>query len=1108
MIKLPRPALARHLFSIGRAARHGAVALALGPALGPALVAAQGLNLAQVPLFLGTAVRPNVLLVLDNSQSMDGTMSGMLIAGDNATTRGNIARSVLRSTITSYRNSFNWGLASFDLRGAGLYTTYGYYFGNSAGVRYTNDCVAGISASIGGRRCVANPQPGNGFGYLTYDWTGDDNHINDVLYAGDFGPQIYGVGTGGAGSTSYDVYFSRKSGSGHTAWGGSDFSSGGGNWSFTPTDAGYLPVSSTHPRMFWLRRAWGYYSDISGAGRINQAVAADSTSHYNTLMALLASETNNNATTELKNAAVFTPLAGTLDTARSYFANQVSGKPSPISQSCQKNFVLLATDGMPTGKTNGSMYSTAELANSFNPATGAWTFGLAANDVFSRVTALRSTPLGGQNYDVQTYVIGLGDSVANAGAVATLNRMAQVGGTAQAYLASDQAALDAAFRTIAVDILSRTSAGSSVTLNAGAWRTGSKVYQGRFSSADWSGQLLAYGLTSSGAPATAPDWDAGQLLASRHWSTSRQIITYKPSAALGSRGVPFRWPASPAAPGAGEIDSPLVDLLNRNAAGTLDGFGQQRLEYLRGNAAREARNCSACAAPVFRNRPTTVLGDIVNSAPVYVAGPTGDFRDSLEVARYSSYAQTRASQPPMVFVGANDGMLHAFNAGNGAEVFAYVPYAVRSRLSALTANPYSHLYSVDGSPAVGDVFVSSAWRTWLVAGMNAGARGLYALDITNAASTTEASANQVVRWEVGDSDADVGHVFSKPILVKTKDGRWRAIVGNGYNSPNGRAVLLLVDLETGALTKVDTGAGSPAAPNGLSAVTVVSSSDNGVADLVYAGDLQGNLWKFDLGATGAAGWKVAYGTPAAPLPLFAAGSGQPITARPDITRFAAGGYMVTFGTGRYVDVADNGTTGAQAIYGIRDNGAPVAAAALQAQSVINVLPGASGRNYRLTTHAVGLPGDALLAGDNAITLAAYNSTRGGWKLTLPTSGERVVTEATVRAGRVVLSTLIPSSAACAGGGDGWVMDLDVATGNRARALDTNDDGQITAADYLGGVNVSGVQVGAVPAAATIMRSQDPKLDDKLINTSAGTILKLREAGSTATSRRAAWEQLQ
>jgi type IV pilus assembly protein PilY1 len=464
----------------------------------------------------------------------------------------------------------------------------------------------------------------------------------------------------------------------------------------------------------------------------------------------------------------------------------------------------------------------------------------------------------------------------------------------------------------------------------------------------------------------------------------------------------------------------------------------------------------------------------------------------------------------VIYVGANDGMLHAFSASNGAELFAYVPWAVRNRLSNLSNLPYTHQYSVDGSPSVGDVYYGSGWKTVLLSGMNAGAPGLFALDVSNPANFIEANAAQVVRWEIGDSDADVGYIFGRPLLVKMRDGRWRAIVGNGYNSANGHAVLLMVDVETGAVTRIDTGAGSAGTPNGLSTVAVVSSTGNGVADMVFAGDLYGNLWKFDISASSAAGWKVAYGTAGSPLPLFTAPSGQAITARPDVTIFPKGGYLVAVGTGRYVDIGDNAAGSTQAIYGIWDNGAPVALANLQTQSIVGTGTGGSGSNYRFSTHAVGPATDTAVTGDNAISLADYYANKKGWKLSLPSSGERVVTEAAIRNGRLVVSSLIPSTAVCSYGGDGWIIDVDVVTGNRTAALDTNGDGVINNADYIGGTMVSGVQVGAVPAAATIMRGSGDQraLEFKMINTSSGSIVRVPEAGNPARSRRSAWEQLQ
>lgn len=1072
--------------------------------------AAQTLSLAQSPLFLGTAVKPNVLVVLDNSQSMDGTMSGRLIAGSDASTRGNIARSVLRDTITGFRTSFRWGLASFELRAAGYYTTYAYYFGSDAQVVYTNDCVAGISASNGNRRCVANPQTANGYAFITYAQSGDDSDINDVLYTTDRGPQIYGVGVNG--TTSYDVDTNRTTAG--TSWNNSDFSGIGRTWTFTPTDAGFLPSTPPSRRMLWLRRAWGWYADVTGKGVINRGAQDDSATHYNALMAQLAPETATSGTGELKNAAVFTPLAGTLDVVNDYFSGRLA-TASPITDSCQRNFVLLATDGNPTSRTNGNMYTQAEMANTYNATTGTWSFGTAASDVFTRLSALRAISYGGTPYDVQTYVIGLGDSVANQSSLAALDRMAALGGTTAAYRATDQTALEDVMRRIAVDIASRTSAAAAVALNSGAWSSGSKVYQARFASGDWSGQLMSFAVGSSGAASLTADWEAGQRLNAQDWSTGRQIITYRPSGALGARGVAFRWPANPAAPAAHEIDAGLVSALNASVSGGADGFGAQRLAWLRGQTSREARNCPSCSAPVFRNRPVSVLGDIINSSPVYVGGPTGEWRDTMETTRYSSYAAGRRGVTPAVFVGANDGMLHAFSAVTGNELFAYVPYAVRNRLSAHTATPYAHVYSVDGSPTVGDVFYGGSWHTVLVAGLNAGAPGLYALDIGNTAlfdgssssAMAESNAAQIARWEL--ADADVGHIFGKPILAKTRDGRWRAIVGNGYNSASGKAALLLVDLETGVATRIDTLAGTAASPSGLSAVTAVSSRDDGVADIVYAGDLGGRLWKFDLSSSAPADWKVAYGTAAAPLPLYAGSSSQPITARPSVSRDASGsGWLVVVGTGRYLDTGDNATTGSQQLLGIRDLGAPVTAAQLQLQTVLGSAA-ANGNTWRLSTHAVARPDDTLQAGDNAIARADYDSGRRGWRIVLPATGERIVTEAVVRSGRVLVSTLIPSGTSCAAAGDGWVMVLDAATGNRIAGLDTNGDNAVSDADRLpAGIVASGLRVGAVPSVPSVMRGSTRSYDDFYINTSDAGTRRLRLQGSSQASRRAAWEQLQ
>lgn len=959
------------------------------------LAAAQTINFSQTPLYLAASVKPNLLVLYDNSPSMEYLMPSGQGTTDlaSASTRGNIARSVLRQNITTYQNTFRWGLSTFAM-----------------------------NAPI----------------FLT---TAPELNLPTLYYS-----------TGG-----------------------------------------------------------------NGSGAVLEDAQDNSTTHYQRLMTLMGNETSSLATPELKNGSVGTPLPGAIRTVYQYFANTLSGHPSPIiDKTCQRNFVLIATDGDPTIRADGTAYTAAETTNTL--INGTWTFGQATRDVFAQITALRNVSvtnnaaINGQ-YDVQTYLIGLGDVASNASSIAAMNQMAQLGGTTSTYLASDQAAVNTAFAKITNDIAARTSAGSAVALNSGALTTGSEAYQGRFNSADWSGQLLAYPLDSTGAPQSTPRWDASVQLNAQNWNTGRKIFTYKASAALGSRGIPFRWPANAAAPGATELDPSMVAALNRNGSGSADGYGSQRLNYLRGDFSRELRVCTNCAAPVFRSRPVSVLGDIVNSAPAYVKGGDQYVRDAVEAAAYTTYRQARAAMTPLVAVGANDGMLHVFNASTGNEVFAYVPSLVASQLSALTETTFTHQYNVDGSPVARDVYYGGAWHTVLVSGLGAGGKGLFALDLTDPTQFAESTASSVVRWEISGSDGDVGHLVQQPLITRMKNGRWMAILGNGYNSTNGRAVLLLVDIETGAITRISTQSGSTSSVNGLSGVVAVSSANNGVADIVYAGDLAGSLWKFDLSSTDSTQWKVAYGNTSSPKELFSTASGQPITARIDVTPHPSGGYLVTFGTGRYLDTGDNAAGSAQALYGIWDNGSTVQANQLTTQSVLGTGTGPDGRSYRFTTHAVGAASPTY-TGDNTITRTDFLANKRGWVLNLPTSGERIVTQTAVRAGKVVVSTMIPTAVACTYGGDGWVMEVDAVTGNRPEtpSLDTNADGSVDAADMLtylaGKTNPSGVKAGAIPFAPRFIRNTNRSLDDKLISLSSGTIMKIRESGLSQSSGRTGWQQIQ
>jgi len=930
-----------------------------------------------------------------------------------------------------------------------------------------------------------------------------------VLYSYASDPVLYGIGAGG---TSYHVY------NGHdnsTGWDFGNFYGDYGVWGFTPTDAGFLPTTETVPRQLWIRRGWGYGDYITGGGNVNEAVKPDSSTHFSSMMTLLGNETPS-GTGEIKNNAFFTPIAGTLSTVRDYFR----GGSTPITQSCQRNFVMLATDGNPTGRMDGSQYDPSQWQNTLS--AGVWTYGQAQRDVFDQLTALRSLGVSGRTYDVQTYVVGMGDTLANASSVAALNKMADLGGGyPTAFLGSSADSLQAAFAAIVGDIQAKTSAASSVALNTGSWTTGSALYQAKFNSSDWSGTLLDYGVNSSGAISSTATWDAGARIQAQHWNTGRNIITYKASAAAGLRGVPFRWPVLPATPTATELDIGQTTALNQNPAGGSDGFGELRLRFLRGDPTQEARRCASppCAAPQFRNRAISPLGDVINSSPYFVGPPNFGYYDDFEAVPYSGFVAANRLRPPVIYMGANDGMLHAINANTGSELFAYVPAPVIADLPKLTDLNYIHRYFVDGSPTVGDVFYNGAWHTMLVAGMRAGAKGLYALDVTDPNSFSEANAANIVRWEF--QDPDMGYIFGQPLLVKTNNGRWSVVVSAGYNVGNasGHAFLFVIDAETGALVaKIDTGAGTAASPNGLSAAAVIDINGDGVADIAYAGDLDGKLWKFDLFSTLPGSWSLSNGG----LPLFAAGAGHAITGRPDVTKFTAGGYLVAFGTGRYIATADNTDLTTQRVYAVRDTGTAgtVALASLLQQSISGTGTGLDNNEYRFSTHAVDPPKDFSTTGDNVITKSLYLSDKRGWYLDLPDSGERVVADARFRGGRAIFTSIVPDvSSPCAYGGSGWVLEFDAMTGNRfdSATFDSNGDNNLTTGDYIarGGVasqamNTSGRRIGAIPAAPGFMSNRAggvSGLEDKFINTSDGSVVRVRETSGAGREGRVMWHEV-
>lgn len=617
------------------------------------------------------------------------------------------------------------------------------------------------------------------------------------------------------------------------------------------------------------------------------------------------------------------------------------------------------------------------------------------------------------------------------------------------FSAADPDTFSDSLADILSNITSRTSSASSVALNSGSISSDSKVFQARFNSGDWTGQLLAFPIDPNNGNLLPVAWDARGLIPA---ANLRTILTYD-----GSNGVPFRW---------AEIDTDQKAQLDNNEA---------ILNYLRGDQSSELSN-----GGTFRNR-NFLLGDIINSAPSFVAAPAQRYFDNgfgapENTSPYSSFREANKTRTPVVYVGANDGMLHAFNADTGAELFAYVPSAVYDRLADLTNVNYTHKYYVDGSPTVVDAYINGSWRTVLVSGLAAGGQGIFALDVTNPNDfLNEGTAANRVMWEFTDEDdRDLGYTFGQPSIVRLQNGDWAAVFSGGYNntvdnavsgdnindSLTGNAVLYLVNLEDGSLIKkFDTQRGTAQdptgnnRPNGLASPAAVDVDGDFIVDQIYAGDLFGNMWKIDVSNSDPNDWGFAFGTEANPQPLYTACFGvtcgatnvQPITTRPQVVRHPTGsGILVLFGTGKYFEVGDNNSSGevTQSLYAIWDRQeaalVPFDRSDLLQQEIIAEVE-ESGSDYRVTSD----------------TQINWND-KDGWYIDLISPGaasnfgERQVSNTIIRNGKIIFTTLIPSDDPCEFGGTGWLMELDFASGARLEysPFDVNDDGSFDSADFI------------------------------------------------------------
>lgn len=694
-------------------------------------------------------------------------------------------------------------------------------------------------------------------------------------------------------------------------------------------------------------------------------------------------------------ANTWTPLGEALSEVWQYFKGGDSlynsgTYTSPITNWCQKNYTLIITDGEPTydgcykepfayGCTDG------ENATSYLADVAKYMYDNNAGSSSEHV----------QN--VSTYTIGMTiDSK-------LLDETATNGG-GKYFTTTSGINLATAVQNALKDMISKVAAGSSVAVNTSSLNSNSKLYRARFKSGDWVGYLESFGLDAAtgaivGYP-NAPKWEAGSLLDGR--STAREIYT---AGVDGGRYKRFEYSTANVATlaGAGFMD------FSPTQAATLIG-------YVRGDLYGNT-------TPAGYRVRTGKLGDIISSSPVVFGPPDGAYTD----VAYKQFKKEYKDRKELILVGANDGMLHAFNADDGEEAWAFIPNILLNKLKFLSNDPYTHTSYVNGAITVADAYIqsknadgtpagSTEWRSIVVCGLRDGGKGYFALDITD-------EANPIPLWELTATSSatsnGLGYSFATPLILKLRDEdaaggfRWVAALANGYEGPTSSkaASLIIVDLATGAVVSeivVDNTAFSGPSPNGLATPAAIDKDMDGFADTLYAGDLNGNMWRFDVSSAKKAQWKADC--------LFEAGGTQPITAAPDVV-VRLGYQYVFFGTGRYLDEGDKATSFTQSFYGVKDNNLTknLTRTDLVGQAITEVTY--LGTLYRtLSSLTVG--------------------SKKGWYLDLPGNGERVITQpvatGTSQSAKIIFTTFTPSTDPCLPGGFSWLMQVNMETGGELK----------------------------------------------------------------------------
>ncbi|VVN01765.1 hypothetical protein PS684_02825 [Pseudomonas fluorescens] len=840
----------------------------------------------------------------------------------------------------------------------------------------------------------------------------------------------------------------------------------------------FNPATSSNPgNGGFIARSISDLSPVTGS--VTQAQAD---TNYN---ALISSISGLNAVANTPLAESYYEVTRYMRGLAPYYNSTPATYTSPIQYRCQKNYGVVITDGLPTydrtfatnDPLGGSRLPNWDGVNNDGDNLNGDGEGdtLYLDDIakFAFDIDMRSTgnDAAGKSWNavdfprqnMNTYTVGFAadnDMLSDAASY----------GQGRYYQATDSTGLNAALSSALSDITSKAGSGGAGVASSSTLTIGSSFYQTTYDPKDWRGTIRSFGFTATGTVNTS----------AVQWTTDTTIV---PSATAPTFQSWNTVSNAPIALAFGNFSPAQQTTLNQGLPTGING--NDLVEWSKGTnkAGLKVRG--------------VLLGDIINS-PLVLASPADKSASDLSGdSSYTNYLTTKAANMnASLVVNANDGFVNVINSANGTRRYAYMPSSVLPSLRLIADTNYvngvSHKFLVDGQVGVFDAQAGTNWKTLAIGGTGAGGKTFYGLQLF------DASAGNVIRalWEASapvtantaNAFNDLGYAYARPEVARLANGRWATFIANGYGSNSGVAALYVLDALDGSLIRkivID----STETSNGLSSVKLKVNSSN-VVQAAYGGDLKGRLWKFDLSATSSDSWGVAFS--GKPLFTAAGGATQPITAQPLLADNALGGKQIFVGTGKFNETADKTNKDLQAFYSVWDadgGSGQLTVSSLQPQAITGSFAGSSGQFLTTTQNDTTYPAEK------------------GWYLPLVynnvLTGERVINQASIVLGRIVFTTAsVDTTDPCASFGTGKLIELDAFSGKMLNyaVIDTNTDRLVDSNDTIS----SGVIfTGGIPTLNVISANAT----EKLVGDTSGTITTVVEKGGGG-SRRIMWRQIQ